>query len=327
MMRRREFIAGLGIGVMLPVAARGQKPSPWRVIGVLGGASRETAAPQTDAFREGLRELGYIEGINYETVEYWANGEMQKLPELAKAVAQRNPDVIIAAPTPAAVVAKNVTTAIPIVCFMLADEVSLGLVASDARPGGNVTGLAMRVDGMAGKQLELAAEFLPSSKRIGILANAASSDTEPQLRDALKAGVALKLDCIVAQIHRPDEVEEALQHLAAEHVAAVVVLYDALFFQQRRRIASLVEAAHIPTIYGARDHVSDGGLMSYGVSLRASAHRTAFYIDRIFKGEKPGDLPVEFPTKLELVINLKTATALGIEIPPTILARADEVIE
>ena len=146
----------------------------------------------------------------------------------------------------------------------------------------------MRVDGMAGKQLELAAELLPNSKRIGILVNAASSDTEAQLHDALEAGVALKVDCLLAQVHRPDEPQQALQHLAEKDVAAIVVLYDALFFQQRRRIASFVESAHIPTIYGARDHVADGGLMSYGVSLRANAHRAAYYFDQIFKGAKIG---------------------------------------
>jgi putative tryptophan/tyrosine transport system substrate-binding protein len=326
-MKRRNFIVGLGCVMTWPVTARGQGSPPSRVIGVIGAASRETAAPQSDAFRQGLRELGYVEGTNYEMVEYWANGDMQRLPELARALVRRNPDVILAAPTPAAVAAKNATSVIPVVCFMLADEIRLGLVASDARPGGNVTGLAMRVDGMAGKQLELADELLPNSKRIGILVNVASSDTEAQLHDALEAGVALKVDCILAQVHRPDELDKALQHLAEKDVAAIVVLYDALFFQQRRRIASFVEAAHIPTIYGARDHVSDGGLMSYGVSLRASAQRAAYYFDQIFKGAKAGDLPVEFPTKLELVINLKTAKSLGIEIPPTILARADEVLE
>jgi putative ABC transport system substrate-binding protein len=297
------------------------------VIGVIGAASRETARPQSDAFRAGLRELGYLEGVNYEMVEHWANGDMQRLLGLAQAVVQRNPDVILAAPTPAAVAAKNVTSDIPIVCFMLADEVRLGLVASDARPGGNVTGLAMRVDGMAGKQVQLATELLPSSKKIGLLLNAASSDTAAQARDAIEAGQALKLDCVVAEVQKPQDVDAAIQHLAAEHVSAIVVLYDALFFQQRQRIASLIEAAHAPAIYGARDHVADGGLMSYGVSLRANAHRAAYYFDQIFKGTQPGDLPIEFPTTLELVINLKKAKMLGLTVPPSLLARADEVIE
>ena len=252
---------------------------------------------------------------------------MQRLPELAQAAVRLNPDVILAVPTPAAVAAKAVTATIPIVCFMLADEVRLGLVASDARPGGNVTGLAMRLDGMAGKQFELATEVLPSAKKIGVLVNIASSDAATQLSDVDAASAALKVDHTVAEVRKPDELEAAFRHLATERVGSIVVLYDALFFQERRRIASLVESAQLPAIYGARDHVAAGGLVSYGVSLRSNAYRSAAYFDKIFKGAKPGDLPIEFPTKLELVINLKAAKALGLEIPPSLLARADEVIE
>ena len=285
------------------------------------------ARPQTDAIRQGMRELGYVDGVDYEIRDHWANGDMQRLPELAQAAVRLNPDVILAVPTPAAVAAKAVTATIPIVCFMLADEIRLGLVASDARPGGNVTGLAMRLDGMAGKQFEIATEVLPSAKKIGILVNAASSDAATQLSDVDAASAALKVDRVVAEVRKPDELEAAFRHLATERVASIVVLYDALFFQERRRIASLIESARLPAIYGARDHVAAGGLISYGVSLRSNAYRSAAYFDKIFRGAKPSDLPIEFPTKLELVINLKAAKALGLDVPPSLLARADEVIE
>jgi putative tryptophan/tyrosine transport system substrate-binding protein len=327
-MKRREFFAALGGVAAWPLVARGQgSPRVRRVIAQLGGASRESAAPQFNAIIEGLRDLGYRNEIDYEFREHWANGEMHRLPELAQAVVRLNPDAILAVPTPAAVAASAATKTIPIVCFMLADEVRLGLVASDARPGANVTGLAMRVDGMAGKQLELASELLVNTKRIGILVNVASSDTSAQLGDAIAAASRLNIKYAVAEVRVRDELDAALRRLIEEHVSSILVLYDALFFQERRRIASLVEATGIPTVYGARDHVTDGGLMSYGISLRASAYRSAWYFDQIFKGAKAGNLPVEFPTKLELVINLKTAKALGLNVPPTLLARADEVIE
>ena len=329
-MRRRTFIAGVGSAAAWPLVTRAQGQehrSVRRIIGHLGAASRETAAPQFNAIVEGLRDLGYRSEIDYEFREHWANGEMRRLPELAQDVIRTNPDVILAVPTPAAMAIKTVTKSIPIVCFMLADEVRLGLVASDARPGGNVTGLAMRVEGMAGKQLELAAELLSEPKKIGILANATSSDTADQLRDAVAAASVLKIDYIVAEVHGREDLEPALRQLIAGSASSILVLYDALFFQERQRIASLVESARVPTLYGARDHVADGGLMSYGISLRSSAYRSAWYFDQIFKGAKAANLPVEFPTKLELVINLKTAKALGLTVSSSLLARADEVIE
>jgi ABC-type uncharacterized transport system substrate-binding protein len=297
MIRRRDFITLLGgAAAAWPLAARGQSSSKLRIIGVLAGASGESARPQSDSLRQGLRDLGYVEGVDFELVYRSAGGQMQRLPWLAKDLVQLSPDAILAVPTPATVAARAASQTIAIVSFMLTDEVRLGLVANAARPGGNVTGLAMHVDGMAGKLFELAVETVPGARRIGILVNATS-------------------------------IASAVQHLAAEHVASAAVLYDALFFQERHRIAILFAAARLPAVYGARDHVVDGGLMSYGISLRASAYRVATYFDKIFKGAKPGDLPIEFPTKLELVINLKTAKMLGIEVPPTLLARADEVIE
>src|SRR5262245_23615648 len=327
-LRRRAFIKLLGgAAVAWPLAARGQSPSKLRVIGVLAGASGESARPQSDSLRQGLRDLGYAEGVDFELVYRSAGGEMQRLPSLAEDLIRLRPDAILAVPTPATVAARAASQTIPILSFMLTDEVRLGLVENAARPGGNVTGLAMRVDGMAGKLFELATEAVPSGRRIGILVNTTSIDSAAQLREVGSVAAALNVERSVAEVRQPGDLEAAVHRLAAEHVASVAVLYDALFFQERHRIATLFAAAQLPAVYGARDHAVEGGLMSYGISLRASAYRLATYLDKIFKGANPGDLPIEFPTKLELVINLKTAKALGIEIPPTLLSRADEVIE
>jgi putative ABC transport system substrate-binding protein len=326
-MRRREFITLLGGGLTWPLVARGQSSSKLRTIGVLAGASGESARPQSDSLRQGLRDLSYVEGVDFELVYRSAGGEMQRLPSLAEDLVRLRPDAILAVPTPATVAARAASKTIPIVSFMLSDEVRLGLVANAARPGGNVTGLAMRVDGMAGKLFELAVEAVPGGRRIGVVVNATSVDSITQLREVGSAATALNVDRIITEVRQPGDLDSAVQHLAAEHVASVAVLYDALFFQERHQIATLFAAARLPAVYGARDHAVDGGLMSYGISLRASAYRVATYFDKIFKGAKPGDLPIEFPTKLELVINLKTAKALGLEISPTLLARADEVIE
>jgi ABC-type uncharacterized transport system substrate-binding protein len=327
-MRRRDFITLLGSAAAAwPLAARGQSSSKPRTIGILAGASRESAQPQLDSLRQGLRDLGYVEGVDFELVWRSAGGEMQRLPSLAEDLVQLRPNAILAVPTPATVAARAASKTIPIVSFMLTDEVRLGLVANAARPGGNVTGLAMRVDGMAGKLFELAVEAVPGGGRIGIIVNATSVDAVTQLHEVGIAATTLNVDRIIAEIRQPGDLDSAVQHLAAEHVASVVVLYDALFFQERHRMASLFATARLPAVYGARDHAVAGGLMSYGISLRASAYRVATYFDKVFKGAKPGDLPIEFPSKLELVINLKTAKTLGLEVPPTLLARADEVIE
>ena len=210
---------------------------------------------------------------------------------------------------------------------MLADEMRLGLVESTARPGGNVTGIAMRVDGMVGKQMQLAAELIPTAERIGVLLNPVSADVPRQMSEALEATSRLKLTPIYADAKAPTEIEQAMQQLHERGAQVTVVLYDALFFQERKRIAEWALVAAMPVVYAARDHVTDGCLISYGISLRANARHMGVYIDKILKGERPADLPIEFPTGLELVINLKTAKALGLTVPPTLIARADEVIE
>jgi putative ABC transport system substrate-binding protein len=324
---RRQFITLLGgAAAAWPLAARAQSMTKRR-IGLLAAASPESAVPQTDAIYEGLRDLGYVEGRDYEMIQRWAYGVIARLPALAEELVAIKPDVIIAVPTPAIMAARAHTTTLPIVSFLIADEMRLGFVASHAKPGGNVTGLLMRVEGMVGKQIELAMQTVPTSTKIGVVYNPTSAEAPGQRVEAEAASSALGVTIQYGEVRSPLEVDSALRSLERGHVGVAVLLHDGLFFQERKRIANVAAILGIPIVYSYRDHVIDGGLISYGVSLRANARRMATYIDKIFKGAQPADLPLEFPTKLELVINLQAAKTLGLEIPPTLLARADEVIE
>jgi putative ABC transport system substrate-binding protein len=326
-MRRREFITLIGgAATAWSLSARAQDKTK-RLIGLLAAASPESALPQTNAIHEGLSNLGYVDGRDYQIFRKWAYGVMDRLPALLEELVQLKPDLIVANPTPAIVAVRAFTKTIPIVSFMITDEMRLGLVASHAHPGSNVTGLLMRVEGMVGKQLELAAQTIPGAKKIGIVFNPASADAPAQRQEAEAASTAFGANIVYAEVGTPNEVNSALQKLENERVQVVVVLFDALFFQERKQIADLAAGLRLPVVYSARDHVISGGLISYGISLSASARRMAIYIDKIFKGANPADLPLEFPTKLELVINLKTAKTLSLTVPPTLLARADEVIE
>jgi putative ABC transport system substrate-binding protein len=272
----------------------------------------------------GLSELGDIEGRNFDLVSRFAEGQADRLPALAKELVQLRPNVILAGYTPAAVAARTITSTIPIVCPLLANPIQLGLIASQSRPGGNVTGLLFRVEGLAGKQLEIAADLIPNLAAVGLLVNVASPIDRP---DAETAAQTLRVKLLPVEVRAPDDLNSAFQTFTDDHVQAVVVLVDAMFFNERQRIAALAASARLPAIYGFRDHVDAGGLISYGVNLADSFHRAAAYIHKILNGAKPADLPVEFPTKLELVINLRAANALGLTIPPLLFARADEVIE
>jgi putative ABC transport system substrate-binding protein len=328
MMRRRDLLAMLGsAAVILAPPAFAQPAGRLRLIGVLGAASPESGLPQSSAFMAGLQELGYQKGRDVDYATRWAYGQMERLPALATELVQLKPDIILAAPTPAVVAAKSATSTIPIVSFMLVDEVRLGLVANDAHPASNVTGILMRVDGLPTKQLQIATEMAPGARRIGVLINPASVDAAEQRHQVEASGAALAVATQFAEVRTPDDLDGAFQAFTSERAEALLVLYDALFFQKRRRIGALAAATRIPAIYGARDFVADGGLVSYGVSLAASARHLASYVDKIFNGAWPGDLPVEFPTKLELVINLKTAKAIELTVPGSFLSLADEVIE
>jgi putative ABC transport system substrate-binding protein len=250
----------------------------------------------------------------------------ERLPGLAEQLVRLSPNVIMVAVTPAAVAVRALTQTIPIVCPLFANPIGFGLIASESRPGGNVTGVLFRTEGLAGKQVELALQMIPGLVKIGFVVNVAS-ETIIDRQELERVCQKLNIKLVPAEVRTPDDLDAAFQGLANDHVQAVIVLVDALFFNEGKRIAALAAAARLPAIYGFRDNVDAGGLVSYGVNLSANFHRAATYVDKILKGAKPGDLPVEFPTKLELIVTNKTARTLGLAISPSLLVRADEVIE
>jgi putative ABC transport system substrate-binding protein len=325
-MQRRKFITLIGGAVAtqaaLPRPARAEVSTKRPLLAVLAGVTRKEFPA---SFMEGMRELGYVEGSNIDVAYRFADGHLELLPSLAEELIQLTPKVIVAAVTPAAVAARRLTQTIPIVCPILADPIDLGLIASMSRPGGNFTGLMSRIDDLIGKQLELAAQLVPALVRLGLIVNVASSVIAR--REVESASKRLGVKLVSAEVREPNDLDTAFKLLSNEHVQAVVILADAMLFQERQRVAELAATARLPAVYGFRDHVDAGGLISYGVNYPVNFRRAAIYVVKILKGAKPSDLPVEFPNKLELVINLKAAKALGLEIPPTLLARADEVIE
>jgi putative tryptophan/tyrosine transport system substrate-binding protein len=262
-----------------------------------------------------LNEFGYVDGMNVDIVYRFAEGHLDRFPVLAGELVRLSPDVIPATVTPAAVATRALTKSIPIVCPLLADAINFGLIASEARPGGNVTGVSFRTEGLTSKQVELALQVIPDVVKIGFLVNVASGIIIDR-QELESACQRLGIKAVPAEVRSSNDLDAAFQALANDHVQAVIVLVDGMLFSERSRIAALAATARLPAIYGFRDHVDAGGLISYGVNLSEN-----------FKGAKPGDLPVEFPTKLELVVNNHAAKALGLDIPPSVLVRADEVIE
>ena len=326
-LRRREFIAGIGSVAAWPVVARAQVSTKRPLIAWLAGGGQSGSLVFVDAFLKGMRELGYVEGGHFDIVYRYADGHNERLPPLAEEVVRLHPSVILAPASGPAVAAKNATATIPIVTPALADAVHLGLIASEARPEGNVTGIAPYVAGLPAKQMELAREVVPGAATIGVLTNLSDPKAPPQWQELEAAGQELGVSVVAANSGTPDDLDAAFRTLASQRVDVIIVLQTSMLVTERRKIAALAAATRMPAIYGYREHVDDGGLASYGVDLRACFRRGAYFVDKILKGAAPSDLPVEFPTKLELVVNLKTARALGLTISPTLLARADEVIE
>jgi putative ABC transport system substrate-binding protein len=326
--RRREFITLLGGAALVwPLAARGQQPAKFPTIGFLGAESASTNQHFFDAFREGMREHGYIDGKNVTLVERWAEGRSERFPELIGELLSLKVNVILAVSIPAAFAAKHETATIPIV-FIASDPLGTGLVASLARPGGNLTGFSLFLgDEFSSKWLELLKETVPHVSRVALLwnpTNPASSHYVTVLRGAAeKLGIVLQLQAV----NDPDQFEHAFTTIVAARAQALVVVVDPLTVRYRGRIVELATTNQLPAMYGFREFVDVGGLIAYGVNVPYLCRRAAVYVDKILKGVKPADLPVEQPTKFELVINLKAAKALGIEIPATLLARADDVIE
>jgi putative tryptophan/tyrosine transport system substrate-binding protein len=318
--RRREFIAGLGGAAAWPLVAEAQQPA----IGFLGTGPSTTH--NAAAFQQGLGEQGYIGGQNVEILFRYA--PYDRLPALAEALVRRPVSVIVASGGPvAALAAKSATTRIPIVFLNGADPVKLGLVESLNRPGRNITGVAFLVQELTAKRLALLHEIAPAITSIGLLVNSTGPQAAIDIREAETAAHALGVHLVIQSASIPNEIEEALSTLLEQHVGALLVGGDAFLLTHSEQLAASVASHKVPAIYALREFVQFGGLMSYGASF-SDAHRIAgTYVGRILKGEKPGDLPVQQPTRFELAINLKTAKALGLTIPPTLLALADEVIE
>ena len=278
-------------------------------------------------FREGLRELGYVEGQNIAIEFRSAEGKYDQLPSLAAELVRLKVDVIVTFSPPAIQAAKQATGTIPIVMAGIIDPVAAGFVASLARPGGNITGLALMAPEMVAKQLELLKELVPKVSRVAVLGNPANTGTAPQLRHAQDAARALGVRLQPLEARGPSEIDSAFAEMSRERAGAVIVLVDAMLAEHRARIADLAAKHRLPAVFGLPDLAEAGGLMAYGASVSDRYRRVATLVDKILKGAKPADLPVEQPTKFELVINLKTAKALGLTIPQTLLLRADHVIQ
>jgi putative ABC transport system substrate-binding protein len=325
--KRREVITLLGgAAAAWPLAARGQQ-SAVPLIGFLSTGTAQAVERDLASFRDSIRRLGYVEGSNIRFEFRFADGYLDRLPDLATDLVRLNPRVIVSAPLPAHLAVRRATSVIPIVMATGADPVGFGLVDSLSHPGGNVTGLANFAETLAPKQIDFLREMVPYVTRFGLLVNVTNPLHVPQLRETKIAAEAASVLLIPVEVSGPDNLEAAFDTLQRERVGALLVSPDVSFYSRRRQIAELAATTRLPAIYGYRHHVEEGGLMSYGPDIPDQYRRAAIYVDKILKGARPADLPVEQPTKFELVINLKTAKALGLEIPPMLVARADEVIE
>lgn len=316
----------IAVLVALWASASAQTGGKVPTIGVLlpyaGGSDA-----RLDAFQQGMRELGYIDGQTINIEYRWADGKFDKLPELAADLVQKKVDLIVTVVTQPTIAAKKATTTVPIVMVAVSDPVGSGLVTSLARPGTNVTGTSSMTAEVVGKQLELIRETLPHISRVAALWNPANPVFQAmQVKEAENAAQALSMRLEFFQARNPKEIEKAFSATAQEGIRGVIILGDPVFTSHRQKIAELATKRRLATVSGTREHVDAGAMMAYGPSFADMYRRTAYYVDRILKGAKPGDLPVEQPTKFELTINLKTAKHIGLSIPPNVLARADRVI-
>jgi putative ABC transport system substrate-binding protein len=324
---RRTFITSASVGIVaLPFAVEAQPlPKVWRI-----GLLRVPSTPPTfllEAFRRGLRELGYIEGQNVFIELRSAGGNPEALPAAASDLVRLNVDVIVASGTQATLAAKTATSTVPIVMSGSGDAVATGLVKSLARPGGNVTGLTLITPEVSGKRLALLKEAVPRRSKVGIVWNPDDPPRVLEYRETESAARTLGLTLQSVPVRRREDLDAAFSSIRRGQVEALVVFLDPITFESRSHIADLAARNRLPVMSGSRQFAEAGCLISYGADLAALYYRAAFYVDKILKGAKPGDLPVEQPTRFELVINLKTAKALGLIIPPTLLLRADEVIQ
>jgi putative tryptophan/tyrosine transport system substrate-binding protein len=325
-MRRRDFVALLGGAAAWPLAAGAQQPAKLPTIGFLGQSTPLVESQRLAAFLKRLRELGWIEGRTV-AIEYaWGEGSSERFAEIAADFVRLKVDVIVTSGTANVVAAKQATSVIPIVFAVAGDPIANNLVGSLARPGGNVTGLSTLATDLAGKRLELLREAVPGLRRLATIGNVGNSLAVLEMSEVQEAAGRFGLGAAALEIRRAEDIAPAFEALQGR-ADALYVVADPLVNTNRARIHTLAMGARLPAIYNAREHVEAGGLLSYGPNFSELYRRAADFVDRILRGAKPGDIPVEQPTKFDLVVNLTTARALGLDVPPTLLARADEVIE
>jgi putative ABC transport system substrate-binding protein len=325
-MNRRDFITIIGILATSPLAARAQQPGKLPTIGFLGQSTRSAASEWVAALVQRLRELGWIEGRTV-TIDFrWAEGRDERFAEIAAEFVRLKVDVIVTSGTQAVIALKQATSVIPIVFATAGDPVGNNLVVNLARPGGNVTGLATMTADLAGKRLELLREVIPGLRRLAIMGNVGNPFTVLELKEVQAAAGTLGLEVVTLEIRRAQDIGPTFEALKGRS-DALYVCTDALASTNRIRINILAVGARLPTMHGSRDFVEAGGLMSYGPNYPDLFRRSADYVDKILRGAKPGGIPVEQPTKFDLVVNLITAQALDLTLPPVLLARAEEVIE
>jgi len=319
----------LGAAMLFALCSSAHAQQSTRIprIGFLSAVSRSAISARVEAFRQGLRELGYVEGKNIFIEWRFAEGKSDRLPSLAAELVRLKVDVIVAEAPTSTRSAKQATVTIPIVMVFDEDPVGSGFAASLARPGGNITGLSTLNPEISGKQLEILREIVPKLSRVGVLGDVTRPGTPQALREINVTADAFRVHVQYLEVREPKDIERALRAASQEHADAILVLGSAVLNSQRKRVVELAVKSRLPAIYARQEAVEDGGLMSYGVSIADLARRAAYYVDKILKGAKPADLPVEQPTKFELVINLKTAKQIGLTIPPNVLARADRVIK
>jgi putative tryptophan/tyrosine transport system substrate-binding protein len=324
--RRLLFALAFNAALAFPLdlEAQGQKTAR---VGRLSPLSAETDVANLAAFRSRMRELGWVEGRNFTLVARFADGQAVRLPELAGELVRQGVDVILAGSSPGVLAAQRATSTIPIVMVTTGDPVADGIVKSLARPGANVTGVTAIGQALNTKRLELLKEAVPGASRVGVIINPGSLYTPRLLEDRKQAARTLALELRLFEVREPDNLEAAFAAARTERMDALLVQTTALFITHRKRIVELAARSRVPTMYGEREFVDAGGLMFYGAGLGDMYRDAAVYVDKILKGAKPADLPIEQPAKLELVINLKAAKALGLNIPPSVLARADRIVE
>ena len=321
------FLALCSVLFALGFSADAQQPTTIPRIGFLITSSPSVIAPRMDAFRQGLRELGYVEGKNIVIERRHAEGKLDRLPTLAAELVRLNVDVIITSGPTATRPAKGATSTIPIVMTFDDDPVGSGFVASLARPGGNITGLSTLAPEISGKQLELLKEIVPRLNRVAVIGTSTRQGTAQSLKEMELAAGAFAMKVQYLDIQNPQDIETAFRAAGKERADALLVLQSPVFNAQREQIADLALKNRLPATYPRREFVEDGGLMSYGASISDLDRRAATYVDKILKGTKPADLPVEQPTKFEFIVNLRAAKQIGLTIPPNVLARADKVIK